>query len=195
MRPLNLSKKTGFRVLNPSVPVIIRDKRGILFYSTESMLPRVKWFNLPAGEYLVDKGGIVSTKYPRKYKMINLPNPQRLMKSPRNFQVVFASNPNKCTVSWSLNRITFDNSFKEKSLPIMDFILFHEFGHQYYGCPDGSTPEQKEFSERCCDMFASNMMKSKGYNPNQIGRALVYSLSERQAGRKANIVKQLIKAL
>jgi len=68
MRELFVPRKTGFRVLDPTKAVIIRDQRGIVFYSTADMVPRVTWFNLPAGRYQVEQGGIVSTQYPRKYK-------------------------------------------------------------------------------------------------------------------------------
>lgn len=195
MRLLTLAKKTGFRVINPASPVVIRDTRGVLFYTTEPLLPKVVFFNLPAGRYYVDKGGIVSTPRPRKYRLIKLPPKQRVMKDPTQFKIVFAPNPNKCTVSWTLNQITFDTSFKEKSLPVLDFILFHEFGHQFYGCGDTATPKQKEFSEKACDMYAANKMKIKGYNPSQIGGSLITSLSGRQLGRKHNIVNQLINTL
>lgn len=195
MRDLFVPQKTGFRVLDPSKPIIIRDQRGIVFYTTEPMLPRVTWFNLPAGRYKVDQGGIVSTQYPRKYKMITLPPKQRTMKDPTRFKVQFAENPNKCTVSWSMETITFDDSFRSEPLPVLDFILFHEFGHQFYGAAMDATQEQKEFSEKCCDMFAANRMKQKGYNPSQIGRALITSLSSRQIERKENIVTELKKTL
>jgi hypothetical protein len=181
MRPLVLTEKTGFMVLQKNVPVIIRDYRGMLFYSTESLLPRVSAFNLPAGNYFVVSGYFKPMNEPVQYKKLKLPRPERVIpKDPRKFKIVFASNPHKCTIDFVNEQITFDYSFKEKTLPEIYFVLYHEFAHKYYK------------TEKYCDALASNYMLEKGFNPSQIGRAQITTLSERQLERKIYNVNKLI---
>lgn len=177
MRRLKVNKKTGYIVKDVNVPVIIRDERGILFYSTESLLPKVQDFNLPPGVYYIDSGYFTESKEPRHYKLPRLPQRQRVFYSnPKDFAVRFANNPNKCSVNWDTKTITFDNSFKDKPLPEVDFIIYHEYGHRLYG------------SEEFCDLYASYCMLSIGYNPSQIGYAQIDSLSDRQNKRKEFII-------
>lgn len=178
MYKINLDKKTGFRVRDNSIPILIRDNRGIMFYSTDGM--DVEQFNLPTGCYLVDSGMFTALTEPVDYKLIDLPPKQRLKKNPANFDVRFGPNPNKCSVIWHKNLILFDTSFKEKPMPQLDFILGHEFGHRFY------------ITESYADMYAANRMLKMGYNPSQIGDGQIMSLSERQISRKNNIVQNLI---
>lgn len=182
MFELTLTKKTGFKVTDINKPVIIRDMRGILFYSTESLTPKVKSFNLPAGTYMVDMGNFREMDAPVKYNLIPLPKPERIHPSPIGFEFQFEPNPNKCTINFIDKTITFDTSFLEMSLPIVYFILYHEYGHQYFK------------TEKYCDAFAHNAMIKKGFNPSQIGRAQIFSLSYRQAHRKNYLVEKIIEA-
>jgi len=182
-RSLNVTTKTGFKVTDPTKPVIIRDNRGILFYSTEDMLPRVKEFNLPIGNYLVEAGSFKPLPLPVLFTYVKLPPYERVMKDdPKKFSIVFQDNPHKCSVIWNLKTIVFDHEFKEKPLPQIDFILGHEYGHRYY------TTESK------CDLYAVNKMLRQGYNPSQIGNSPIESLSSRQDDRKTIVVKKIIKA-
>jgi hypothetical protein len=183
MRKIELKKKTGFRVNNPMHPVIIRDFRGTLFYSTEPLLPRVKEFNLPAGTYFIDSGYISEMKNPVKYKKVPLPFPERFLPAPTDYDVVFGDNPNKCTIFWNEGVILFDNSFREKPLPQLYFILYHEHGHARYK------------TEKFADLFAVNCMLDKGFNISQIGSAPVETLSDRADHRKNIVVNQLLKTL
>lgn len=180
MRKLVLDKITGFVVKDKSKPVVIRDDRGLLFYSTESMVPRVGEFNLPAGTYFVDTGYFTERKAPVLYPLAPMPEPERKTKKPFNFTVQFGNNPHKCSILWDEDRIFFDNSFKEMPLPNVFFVLYHEFGHSKYN------------TERYADLYASNLMKLKGYNPSQIGDAHLTSLSAAQYDRKKFVIKQLI---
>lgn len=181
MRKLVVTKKTGFKVTIPNIPVIIRDFRGVIFYTTEPLLPSVKKFNLPKGVYFVDSGYFTPMERPRKYKILPLPPPQRNYPKPFKFKVLFGNNPNKCSIIWDLKTILFDRQFLEKPKFVLDFILFHEFGHALY------------LSEHLADRLSANYMFIRGYNPSQIGTAPFISLSERQIGRKKFMVNGLIK--
>jgi hypothetical protein len=177
---LILHKKTGFKNLFPYRPVVIRDFRGIVFYSTIGLSP-VEYFNLPEGKYFIDSGTIQILPKPNKKKILPLPTVERVMPSPENFSIVFAENPNKCTVDWAKKMITFDNSFITCELPVIYGMLYHEMGHQYYD------------TEKYCDLFACNMMLQKGYNESQCGKWPLLSLSHEQFERKEFIINQLTK--
>lgn len=193
MRKLVVDKKTGFKIKDFYRPVIIRDERGILFYSTEDLLPRTTEFNLPAGTYFIDSGTFVSMSMPVPYTMIKLPPAQRwFYPSVGNFPVKFINNPNKCSVDWDNRVILFDHSFKEKPLPVIDFILSHEIGHKYY--PGQTVVNGKLENEGECyaDWFAANRMIKKGYNPSQIGFAQLDSLSDKQRKRKNLLINKIV---
>lgn len=180
MQRLYLDKITGFRIKETSKPVIIRDDRGLLFYSTEHLVPRAVQFNLPTGEYFIDKGSITALEKPIEYKTIKLPPVERRFPDPFNFEILFGKNPNKCQISWRLKNIFFDESFKEKTIPEFMFVLMHEFAHQYYK------------TEKLVDCLAYNYMLKKGYNPSQIGEAQIDTLSSRQAQRKVFLVNKIL---
>lgn len=180
MTGLILSKKTGFKNNSLSIPVIIRDFRGKMFYSTEGM-SHVKSFNMPEGQYFIQSGNITALHSAIKYKLIKLPKPERQLQPPIDFLIEFGENPNKCTISWVDKRIFFDNALLAKTLPELYFILYHEFGHSLYGI------------EKWADAMSANIMLSKGYNPSQIGKAPITSLSSFQSERKKHIVSKLLK--
>jgi hypothetical protein len=180
LQPLIINKKTGFKNLEPFRPVVIRDFRGMMFYSTEGLKP-VNEFNLPAGTYFIEAGNIVPLKRPVHYRLIILPLSTRNLKPPFDFTVLFATNPNKCSINWKAETITFDNDLRSKTLPELYFILFHEFAHSRYN------------SEKNADLLATNLMKIKGFNPSQIGAAPITSLSEIQMKRKNNVVSNIIR--
>lgn len=182
MRKLEVSKKTGYKVNDIYSPIVIRDYRGIMFYTTEPLLPRVKEFNLPVGSYMVDSGYFSPMTFPVQYKLIRLPFPERFLPKPKDFVICFGDNPNKCTIFWDKGIIMFDNSFREKPLPQLYFILFHEFGHARYK------------TEKYADLYAVNSMLAKGFNPSQIGMAPIQSLSNYADYRKENVVNRLLKA-
>ena len=182
MRKLELSKKTGFKVNDIYKPVVIRDFRGVLFYSTEPFLPRVKEFNLPGGTYFVDSGYFTPMVFPVQYKYIKLPLAQRLLPKPTDFKIMFGNNPRKCTIYWDKKYILFDNSFREKPLNQLYFILFHEWGHSIYK------------TETYADLYAANCMLGKGFNPSQVGEAPVNSLSDASMDRKEIVVSKLLNA-
>jgi|WetSurMetagenome_2_1015567.scaffolds.fasta_scaffold02016_8 hypothetical protein len=179
MKQLILNKKTGFKNLTLKNPIIIRDFRGKMFYSTVGLRP-VKVFNLPQGTYLIDEGNFKPLKRPVNYELSVLPFAERKFNSPSDFTIEFDYNPNKCTIKWLEKRIIFDNELKEKTLPELFFILYHEYGHAKYT------------TEKFADLYAKNKMLVKGYNPSQIGKAPITSLSSMQYERKKFIVNKLI---
>lgn len=174
MRKILLQKKTGFDIINPNREVVIRDVRGRIFYSTESLLPRTKNFNLPSNIPLfVEKGHFRDRKYPVKYNLVSLPKRERYSKpDPSKFKVIYKYNPNTCTINWRKKQITFDDSILELAIPYQTFILYHEFGHKYY-----STEEH-------ADRYARNCMIKRGFNPSQILLAPYYTLNENNNYRK-----------
>ena len=182
MRKIKLRKVTGFRVKDVNKPIVIRDKRGVLFYDTSPLIPKVKRFNLPAGiELYVDSGSFVPMNKPYKYRLSKLPKIQRHKQSnPSNFKIEFGYNPHKATVYWDQKKIFFDDSFKEKPLPMLYFILYHEFGHKLFK------------TEKFADQYAKNMMLKRGYNPLQIVSAQLWGLSSQNYDRKRYIVKHII---
>lgn len=180
IRPLTLAKKTGFKNLAPSIPIEIRDERGVIFYRTDVLRKPVKFFNLPKGRYFIFCGSFRALDKPIKYKLANLPRHERIMGDPKKFKIIFAYNPNKCTVNWRKKTITFDDSFREKPRYVKCFVLYHEFGHRYY------------HTEALADLYARNLMMQRGFNPSQIGMAPIESLSNRQEKRKSIIVNSLI---
>lgn len=184
MRRIFVKEKTGFKVVDPTQPVIIRDARGILFYSTESQVPNVTCFNLPGfGEYFVE-GNIKPLDEPVEYALADIPVPLApRFPPPFDYQIVFGVNPNKCTVKWDKGVILFDNAFKDKPLPQVFFILYHEYAHAYFE------------EETLCDQLAGNYMKIRGFNPSQIVTAPILALSARQKQRKINMVESIKSAL
>lgn len=183
MKRLSIGVKTGFWVNNVYKPILIRDSRLILFYETESLLPKAKYFNLPAGSYWVEKGFFSEYILPRIYPLAVLPQPERYMEDPTDFPIVFDTNPNKCSILWDEKIILFDNSFLNKPEPEIYFILFHEYGHELYN------------TEEYADLFASNTMKIKGFNPSQIQAAHDNSLSDKNENRKNFVTSKLIEDL
>lgn len=179
MRKLVVTEKTGYKVNDIYKPIVIRDYRGIMFYTTEPLLPKVKEFNLPTGTYFVDSGYFSPMPYPVEYELKKLPPPQRKFPKPYDYRVRFDYNPNKCTIFWDLGIILFDNRLKDCSLPELYFILYHEISHARY----------KE--EKYADLMAVNYMLCKGFNPSQIGMAPITSLSSAQYERKKYIVEKL----
>lgn len=161
-------------------PVVIRDFRGVLFYTTEPMLPRITCFNLPAGTYYVDSGFFRPLADPCPVNLSTLPFPERLYPSTDDFKIVFRPNRNKCTVYWDQKLIVMDTQFLERPLSEVDFILFHEEGHSRYK------------TEKYADLYASNAMLKKGYNDSQIGVAHLESLSPAQYERKKFINRKII---
>lgn len=183
MKIINITNKTGFLNTTPDVPVVIYDYRGIIFYNSMWLNNPPKKFNLPAlgYPYYLESGNLIQLPKPINYKMIKLPKKERNLKyNPENFKILFGNNKNKCSVIWDKHIILFDNSFKNKPLFIIYFILFHEFGHKYYK------------TEKYCDLYARNKMLEKGFTPFQTGLAPLQSLYSYNIDRKKLIINNVL---
>ena len=179
-RKLVIDKKTGFRITQRETPVIVRDCRGLLFYSTELQVPNVREFNLPCGEYLVDSGYFTPMSEPVDYPLKSLPPFERDRPLPKDFVLTWGDNPNKCSIIWPAKTILFDRSLEEYRLPELFFILYHEYGHSKYK------------TEKFCDLYAYNCLIRKGFNPEQVGLSQIDSLSAGQWKRKAFLTNVII---
>lgn len=186
MHKLIVNGKTGFRIRDgyENVPVIIRDWRGVLFYSTEDTVPNAKEFNLPdlkgPTEYYVDSGYFSKMEKPVEWNLHKLPPIERNWEDPTKFKISFGTNRNKCTINWGQGWILFDNQYKDAPLPVLYFLLYHEYAHRYYK------------TEKWVDSLAFNYGMKKGFNPNQFAKVPVTTLSERQTERKWHAVNQTI---
>jgi hypothetical protein len=181
MFKLRVGQKTGYEITKPEQEVVIRDSNGLLFYSTEAKTPKVKEFNLPPGEYIVDKGSFRSMPSPVNYPLMPLPGKERNRPIPTDFKIQYGNNPNKCSIIWPEKRIVFDYALQDYTRPERDFIRFHEYSHAHY------------FTEKYCDLKAGNYMILAGYNPIQIGMSQIDSLSGKQWQRKEFLTDMLIK--
>lgn len=189
MRNLIVNRKTGFKITDPTIPVNIRDHRGIMFYTTEPIMP-VYEFNLPAGNYMVDSGFFKPMFAPIEFKKQKLPIPENFFSiPPYGFEIMFADNPNKCTIFWKERTIVFDKQFLDVPLPDLFFIYFHEIGHSKFGYETRYTAAQ---SEAYCDLFSSNKMLDMGFNPSQIMLSPKNTLSSKQEYRKNFIENTLL---
>ncbi len=200
MYKVTVTKKTGFRIADPSKPVVIRDNRHILFYSTESQTPKINCFNLPGfGTFWIEEGNIKPLEKPIHYPHAKIISSlERVRENPFDFAIEFGINKNKCTIKWDEKEILFDSSFLEKPLPDVFFILGHEYGHAFKvpyeiasneARKKGMTIEQ--YYESVCDEISGNYMKTLGFNPSQICKAPFDALSERQELRKTNMYESL----
>jgi hypothetical protein len=175
MKDLILEEKTGFL---STMPFTIYEQNGTIFYSsdfTENISEGRKLeFNLPLGIYKYD-GNFVKLAEP--IKMINFPLPpkERHIGSKR-YKITFGDNPNKCTIFYDTGIILFDNSFLSKPLYNRYGVYFHELGHHWYK------------TEKKADLFAVKKMLEYGFNPSQIGRVFLESLSDKSFDRQKQVV-------
>jgi hypothetical protein len=166
----------------PHRQIIIYDARGVLFYDSTWSNNFKGVFSLPKGEYFSDYTFKVVRRLSRK--RIKLLKPERNKKHNwSDFKILFASNPNKCTIDHIKKLIVFDDSFKDKPQYQLIFILLHEKGHNFYK------------TEHKADWFAVRGMWMRGYNKSQIGLAPLLTLSEKSNYRKKKVINYLIKNL
>lgn len=192
MFELIVTKKTGFIVTDPSVPIIIRDNRGILFYSTEPLVPKTKRFNMPAlGKFIVDNGKFRRSDDPVFYQLVRLPKRTAYRESPVNFDIVFGENKNKATINFLTRQILFDSIIAELPLPYIFYLYYHEIAHQFFGTSKPIGSPEYNTCEKWCDVLASNYMLNKGFNPSQIKEAQRNTLSQRNEFRKEFVERKL----
>jgi hypothetical protein len=180
MKDLILEHKTGFSSL---LPFAIYEAGGQLFYSSDFTTKindgqRLN-FNLPAGVYKYD-GSFTKLDFPVSVVNISLPPWERTYMQKR-YDIIFGSNPNKCTIFYDKGVILFDSSIMQKPLYVKYVIYYHELGHHFYK------------TEKYADMYAAKRLLEKGFNPSQIGRGFMEGLSEKSVDRKMEIVNALTK--
>lgn len=159
----------------------ILDERQIKFYGSNFTRKGTQGlpveFSLPIGLYYVD-GNIQRIK-PFVRQLPVLPKIERL-KEQGDYEIIFAPNPNKCTINYLLKTITFDPVYKTYPKFVLFFILYHEFGHTIYQ------------TEEKADIAAVWIMLKRGYNKSQIGLAPYLTLSQPLSfSRKINVAKIL----
>lgn len=179
MKRLDLDCKTGFWNTSNS-PIVILDDVHREFYDTSLLENRVWQFNLPAGEYYVMAGKFQQMMSPVNYPLSPLPKPEKKMQNPEHFKINYLNNPNTASIHWDDNKIVLDKSLRSATLPELIFILYHEYGHRFYN------------NEIACDIYAMNRMLKEGYNPSQIGGAIVHTLSDKNYSRKEKLIDSLI---
>lgn len=181
MRKLILENKTGFISVLPFE--IFECNQRILFYSSDFTNTisegRPLKFNLPLGVYWYN-GSFSKLVEPVKTRDIQLPQRQRNYKQ-RKYKIIFEKNPNKCSIYYDRGVIIFDNMFKNYPLFMKYGIYFHELGHHFYS------------SEQYADLYAVKKMLDYGFNPSQIGRVFLFTLSEKSLWRIENIIEMLTK--
>ncbi len=178
---LNVKKKTGFKIIDLFTPVVILDSRNKPFYDTTNRLPRVTQFNLPPGKYNVDNGKFLPLEKPVKFKLPKLPEPQRHYEFPFHFRNVTGDNPNKCSIYWNKGIILWDITMLDLTLPELYFILYHEFSHARYE------------DEDLADLGAAYIMLRKGFNPSQVVRSPITSLSGASFSRKMKLYNRMLR--
>jgi hypothetical protein len=178
MRKLILNEKTGF---TSSMPFTIYDPNGIIFYSSDFTnkiaTKRRLNFNVIAGNFTYN-GNFVKLDFPVTMKNVILPPKERNIAYKR-YEIIFADNPNKCTIYYDKGIIVFDNQFKIKPLYIKYLIYFHELGHHWY------------ITESKADLYATKKLLELGFNPSQIECGMLESLSEKNVERQMKIVYTL----
>ena len=181
MKKFTIDKKTGFVIT--ALPVIIYDDKGKIFYDTNNVNKKVRAFNMPIGDYVLNTGKIKSLDRPVSYVLFDLPIRQRIGR-PKidNFTIEVGDNPNKCSILWGEKKIIFDKNFiKNLTRSEINYIIYHERGHELYS------------KEEYADFYAANEMLKSGFNPSQIGLAILDTLSPKQIERKTFIINKLIK--
>lgn len=177
---LTLEHKTGFAT---DKPFKIYDNKGNEFYSdsfTDHISKReIVKFNVPAGVYNYE-GKFVKLPKPVEFLNIVLPPKQRNIRT-RKYKIVFGDNPNKCTIFYERGIILFDKQFENSVLYLKYGIYFHELGHHFYK------------DESKADLYATKKMLDYGFNPSQIGRVGLMSLSNASLERKVKIVNNVKK--
>lgn len=184
MKDLILEHKTGFLT---SLPFNILDDKGNIFYDSEFTdhinKGKTLKFNLPGGIYKYN-GSFIKLDFPVDQINIILPPKERTINgSQKKYKIIWGENPNKCTIFYSPGVILFDKSYINSPLFIRYGFYFHELGHHFYK------------TEWKADLYATKKMLDYGFNPSQIGRVGLMTLSDSSFDRKEKIVKILTKSL
>ncbi len=163
--------------MSRSKSVVILDKDMKPFF----VHPNVKGvFNLPKGTYYTENE--LKRCRPRKYYVRTLPKRERKNKiKPFKF-VIQESNPNKCQIDRHRGIIYVDiNFWNNLTIPEKHFVLSHEKGHYMYA------------TETYCDLYALKEMIKAGFNPSQVAKSILYTLSDKNVARRKKMIYKYCK--
>lgn len=167
----NDNKKTFY---SEDSPVLIRDSRNKIFYYHPNKRGEI-FFNLPKGTFFTKNS--VHHAEGKDYPLLNLPDHEHRFDH-KGIKIIKKDNPCKATIYPLRKRIYLDTKISNIDYsPAKVFILAHEFGHLRYR------------TESYCDMFATNFMLSKGYNPSQI--AVAYKVLFRMNGYRKEFLNKV----
>lgn len=167
----NLKGKTGFRSKAPLVAVYTTDFEPFYVMKKKG---EYTYFNLPKGEYIIEVE-VERLTSPNYFAVPPLPKYERNIKRPNEIKIIFATNPNKCSIDLQKGVIICDHSIRAKGRAEQTFVIYHEFGHYFYK------------TESSCDKFATRKMIEEGFNPSQTVFSVNGCLSERSQERKNEI--------
>ena len=173
---LKVPVKSGFKA--GSGRVSIYDRNG-LFYEHGNGDPFT--FNLPPGEFFVAEGDILPLKSPKNYRLPKLDKPIQKGVIPAEIRVFYSKNPHKASIYPNKGIIIFDDSFLDRTTPEQAFIYWHEIGHFLYK------------DEKSCDKYALKTMLDLGYNPSQVSRACLNTLTQKESIPRASCVHNFAK--
>jgi hypothetical protein len=177
MKKIHVSEVRGFRCKDKTIQIFDDKKKP--FYLRLNPNAETCYFNLPIGTYFTKNN--IKNNSVVAYDIPNLPKPEKLFPIPKKFFIVVTKNPNKCTVYMRSGKIDFDRDFlKSLNKPTITFIFLHEFAHYLYS-------DYGNDSEKKCDTYATIKMLEKGYNPNQILKASLNSLTNSQNSKERKV--------
>lgn len=189
MKCLVINDSSGWRNVSGD-PVVILDENHQPFYDTTLLDHKVWEFNMPPGTYYVQQGKIRQTPHMVAYNLERIaPYERRIKSDPETFPIIYEPNSKLASVYWDAERspygkqvIVLDSSLRTAPLIYSIFVLYHEYGHRYWE------------TEAHCDAYARNRMLQEGYNPSQIGYAIVHTLSDKNMQRKDAMIDSLLTA-
>jgi hypothetical protein len=189
---ISVAHKTGF--FNKSGrDFVIKDERGVIFYTNKFLVNKLNYFNLPKGEYTTEASGtksnFVKLSKPVHFKKIKLPPPVRNLDISK-FKIIWKTNPRKGTINWNNQTITIDPHFVGASKPVKLYMIGHELGHRYYGDSMKSIIHEKN-----ADAYAYNLCISWGLNPSQIFLAQFTTIEHNAAIERKRYLLNKIKKL
>lgn len=147
------------------------------FYFFENVNKDIVYFNLPSSnvlcnDFYTENNIKCLDNHYLEFDNIQLPKKEKNFVVKNNYTFTLGKNPNKASIKIFEGEILMDESFKYEPIPFATFVAFHELGHNYY------------YTEKYCDMFATNEMLKRGYNPSQCYYSNYYCLSDAQKERK-----------
>ncbi len=211
MQYITIDKITAFASLSQPIDVYAMDGRGV--YTHPNTKGEEVHFNLPQGEYETESD-LTELPYPLEYICPELPN-RVVYRSMKHMLFIVAPNPHLCSIHFAQDKkataevnamlkenpgsvvVEIDPVLAKSEIPFLEYILFHEQGHFYYGGAGKQGTKKYYKIENYCDIFAAKEMMTFGFNPSQCYYACELSLSERPGAlwRKYQLGKWLSKVV